>query len=358
MSLFFVLRSTKAASWPTEHPRTKQISLLRSQEGPKPCGECICVVCKSCNPVCGLALSERAGLGPECTAAAVRPSTAWKLTRRRLKLTHTTIVVMHHACRMARKGAQPPSNVPDPSATLLPAWRRRPARQRLLLAAALIVTAIPLNDAAGEQTPAALPQLLCFATLWGLRCPCVPRYARVPLQRALPENQPLATHCPAAAQLKPDLLIYESGLTAVVRDSSFKGGRLPDTTSVVGGGRAATFSNKPGSGLQFYFASASGSSITIDATGYAGLSFKLAAASSFSPSDSLVVGVQVQVRAAETVVRVSARLLAVQSARRRLQALMCMLAVPFRSPAIVAVSCGRGIRAVAYAACLALRLPR
>ncbi|KAI3428193.1 hypothetical protein D9Q98_006573 [Chlorella vulgaris] len=156
--------------------------------------------------------------------------------------------------RMARKGAQPPSNVPDPSATLLPAWRRRPARQRLLLAAALIVTAIPLNDA-------------------------------------------------AAAQLKPDLLIYESGLTAVVRDSSFKGGRLPDTTSVVGGGRAATFSNKPGSGLQFYFASASGSSITIDATGYAGLSFKLAAASSFSPSDSLVVGVQVQVRAAETVVR-------------------------------------------------------
>jgi hypothetical protein len=148
----------------------------------------------------------------------------------------------------------------------------------------------------------------------------------------------LATHCPAAAQLKPDLLIYESGLTAVVRDSSFKGGRLPDTTSVVGGGRAATFSNKPGSGLQFYFASASGSSITIDATGYAGLSFKLAAASSFSPSDSLVVGVQVQVRTAETVVRVSARLLAVLYARHRLQAPMCMLAMPFRSPAIIAGS--------------------
>lgn len=94
----------------------------------------------------------------------------------------------------------------------------------------------------------------------------------------------------AAKQLVPDLIIYQSGMSAAVGDSSYNGGRLADSTTAVAGGRAAVFFPKPGAACQFYFKAG-----PVNASGgqFAGLAFKLAAGSDFVPAATVRVGIQV-----------------------------------------------------------------
>ncbi|KAL4433698.1 hypothetical protein ABPG75_000139 [Micractinium tetrahymenae] len=94
----------------------------------------------------------------------------------------------------------------------------------------------------------------------------------------------------ATQQLVPDLPIYTSGtLSPRFADSSYNGGRLPDSTSVVAGGAAVAFSPVPWAGVQFYVV---WPYAPLDARKYDGIAFKLAAASSFVPD--VDVGLQVK----------------------------------------------------------------
>lgn len=120
------------------------------------------------------------------------------------------------------------------------------------------------------------------------RCPVLPASkCRAPL--------PLSIFCAGGTQqLLPDLLIYADGTQGPkVADSSYNGGRLPDSTAVVAGGAAAAFNPAPWAALQWYVVWPHS---PLDASKYAGLSFKLAAAAAATLDVS--VGVQVATAAA------------------------------------------------------------
>jgi hypothetical protein len=94
---------------------------------------------------------------------------------------------------------------------------------------------------------------------------------------------------PAADVLLKDLTLYDSGLnTAAAGDSSYNGGRLADSTTVVSGGKAIVFSPKPWSAVQFYAVNGGW-----NGSRYTGVSFKIAADSSFAVDPAILVGASI-----------------------------------------------------------------